>query len=642
MLSLVLLVAFIGIGVDAVMTHGRVYAGVSVGTVDLSGMTKEEAVAALDDAYAQVLAESSAVIYASADAKARVEAGQGDISEIMDQISVEEARAMALAWTPTADSLGASLPSDQLADEALAIGRSDGGIFGRAKAALFGEAVPVRAQYNQTSLEELASAIDASIGSPRVDCGVVVEDGMARATEGHDGMMVDRAVLAAHLDSVLFLDPSSDRSFIAQAEYAPLRITYEIAQAACELVNAAIADGAVFTYGTTSWKASAALLGTWVVASPVELPRDSAADASSSGWYIALSLDEEKAKASVFEHVKENAGDSPFTVSFDKASDGSIVVKPSANTYIPMAGDAVARLETALFGEDGRGSSLPEAQSADGNPVSVTVESRVAPQTLSFEDAVDMGVITAFSSFTTEYTTGSGTEERNHNIRLAADRLNDSVAPAGGSWSFNNTAGECNEEGGFLAAGAIVNGEYVDSIGGGICQVATTVFNAVYDAGLPVKTRHNHTLYISSYPAGRDAAVSWPDLDLVWNNSLNSDVLLKMSYTDGTLTATLYGVDPEFSVSSNVGSWQEGEKHKTRYIEDPSLGQDDAYVKTAGTDGKSIMVTRTVKSADGTLVSQDAFYSEYDSKTEVIVCGPGYEEKKKADEEKAARSSSQE
>lgn len=85
--------------------------------------------------------------------------------------------------------------------------------------------------------------------------------------------------------------------------------------------------------------------------------------------------------------------------------------------------------------------------------------------------------------------------------------------------------GEANEEAGFQAAHAIINGEYDDAIGGGICQVATTVFNAVYEAGYPVTERRNHSLYISSYPTGRDAASAYPDLDLTWVNDGTSDVL---------------------------------------------------------------------------------------------------------------------
>ena len=107
-----------------------------------------------------------------------------------------------------------------------------------------------------------------------------------------------------------------------------------------------------------------------------------------------------------------------------------------------------------------------------GEPVEVSVGSGPAPSTSTFDEALDLGLIGEISSYTTEYTTGTGTENRNHNIHLVADLLNRSIAPAGGTWSFNGTAGECNAERGFLGAGAIIDGEYDDAVGGGICQVA--------------------------------------------------------------------------------------------------------------------------------------------------------------------------
>ena len=226
------------------------------------------------------------------------------------------------------------------------------------------------------------------------------------------------------------------------------------------------------------------------------------------------------------------------------------------------------------------------------------------------------------ASFTTEFTTGAGTENRNHNIELVSQLLSNSVVKPGERWSFNGTAGECNAERGFLGAGAIIDGEYDDAVGGGICQVATTVFNAVYDSGFPVRTRHNHSLYISSYPTGRDAAVSWPDLDLVWENDGESDVLVRLSCADGSVTATLYGVDPGYQVSTATGEWSEGAKYKTKTKVDETLAPGTSYTKTRGTDGRSITVVRTVTDESGTVLREDAFASVYDPMTEVVVKGP--------------------
>ena len=167
-----------------------------------------------------------------------------------------------------------------------------------------------------------------------------------------------------------------------------------------------------------------------------------------------------------------------------------------------------------------------------------------------------------------------------------------------------------------------MDGEYDVAIGGGICQVATTVFNAVYDAGFPVLTRHNHSLYIASYPTGRDAAVSWPDLDFVWQNDSASDVLVRLSCVDGSVTATLYGVDPGYKVSTTTGDWGEGRKYETRTTIDDTLAPNASYVKTRGTDGRTITIIRTVKDESGEVLHEDPFSSVYDPVTEVVVEGP--------------------
>ena len=237
------------------------------------------------------------------------------------------------------------------------------------------------------------------------------------------------------------------------------------------------------------------------------------------------------------------------------------------------------------------------------------------------------GIVSEISSYTTQFVGSSATKNRTHNIHLVSDLINNSVADAnGGLWSFNDVAGSCNEDAGFLPAGAITGDEYIEEAGGGICQVATTVFNAVYDAGYAVPSRTNHSLYVASYPAGRDAAVSYPDLDFVWRNDTASDVLLRATYTDSSITVTLYGVDPGFIVSSETGDWVEGEKHATKTIVDDTLTPGTSYTKTAGTDGMEITVVRTVKSKDGSVIRKDAFASTYSPVTEVIIKGPDAED----------------
>lgn len=592
---------------DFAVNANKAYPGVRVGQIDAAGKTADELAALIDEVYGARLAQGSVTIYANDEAEARIadETAAAQDAALAEQLALEEARANKLAWTADAASLEARVPSDELTAEALAVGREDGGILARLAALATGRELKPRAAYAETAVESLASDIDAAIGDPRVDYGIVVEDGTASVTEGHDGFMVDRDELRRTLDELLLGQEDGSGSFVARAEHAPLRIDESAAQDACDAVNAAIADGARFTYEGAAWSASASDIGSWV---------STRIDGSS----LAAFVDAAKAKPALLAHVAEVGKGDPVHVSFEVADD-DVIVRTDGEGAIPLVAEATGLLDAALFGDDGKARTGVGA----GAPVEVAIGSGPAPEAMPFDEAMDLGVIGAIASYTTEYATGPGTEARNHNIALVSQYLSDSVAKPGDSWSFNGTAGDCStEERGFKGAGAIVDGEYDDAIGGGICQVATTVFNAVYDAGFPVLTRHNHSLYIASYPTGRDAAVSWPDLDFVWQNDSASDVLVRLSCVDGSVTATLYGVDPGYKVSTTTGDWGEGRKYETRTTIDDTLAPNTSYVKTRGTDGRTITIIRTVKDESGEVLHEDPFSSVYDPVTEVVVEGP--------------------
>ena len=623
----VLAVVVIGGGalLDFGLNNGKAYPGVSVGGIDVSGKSETEIAALVSDTYQARLDGTTVTVYASDDARQKVEdaAAQAQDAALAQQLSVEEARYNRQLWTATAASVGASLPAEELARSAIAIGREDGGILARLSALFGGANVDVRLSYDADKLESLAGEIDASIGNPREDCTIEVSDGVASVVDGHDGMMIDRDAFGRELCAA-FLQ-SDDPSFVAEVGYAPLRIDHNAAQAVCDQVNDAIAAGAVFSYESAKWSMDRAELGSCVAARVEE--RD-------DGFELVAYLDEAKAKPLILADAQEHHDGAQAAVSFETSDDGSIRVTTDGNGQVPLVAEATQALEDVLFGgvssSDVAPSSISDANAgathaerpAAGDPVAVTLVVGSTPTELSFEDALGAGIVSTISSYTTEYSSGAGTENRNHNIHLVSDLLSGSIVKPQGVWSYNDTAGNCNEEAGFLGAGSIVDGEYTDEVGGGICQVATTVFNAVYEAGLPVVSRTNHSLYIASYPAGRDAAVSWPDLDLKWSNDSQSDILLLMSYTDTSVTATLYGVPLGYTVTSEVGDWTEGEKYDTRTEVDDSLAPGTRYVKTAGSDGRSISVIRTVTDGDGAMVRQDRFDSVYDPITEVVVEGP--------------------
>ena len=141
-------------------------------------------------------------------------------------------------------------------------------------------------------------------------------------------------------------------------------------------------------------------------------------------------------------------------------------------------------------------------------------------------------------TYTTDYT---GIPNRIHNVQLVAHLVDDKLIAPGAVFSFNQTTGARTAAKGFREAPVIINGEVTTGLGGGVCQVSTTVFNAAFEAGLPILARTNHALYISHYPLGRDATVDYPDVDLEFRNDTGHWLLLHTSVGPYSLTVTLYG-----------------------------------------------------------------------------------------------------
>ena len=120
-------------------------------------------------------------------------------------------------------------------------------------------------------------------------------------------------------------------------------------------------------------------------------------------------------------------------------------------------------------------------------------------------------------------------------------------------FSFNDVVGPRTAERGFLEGQEIIGSLVLPSIGGGVCQTATTLFNDAFELGLPILERTNHNLYLSHYPLGRDATVSWGGPDFKFRNDLKHGLLIKTSYTDSTLTFTFYGTTEHRRVVAHDG-----------------------------------------------------------------------------------------
>ncbi|MGH9280464.1 MAG: VanW family protein, partial [Acidimicrobiales bacterium] len=142
------------------------------------------------------------------------------------------------------------------------------------------------------------------------------------------------------------------------------------------------------------------------------------------------------------------------------------------------------------------------------------------------------------ATFTTPHNAG---EPRVTNIHLMADTIRGTIIPPGGTFSINGTVGQRTKAKGYVEA-PIISNEYKfeTDVGGGVSQFATTMFNAAFYAGLEIPEYFMHGLYISRYPYGREATLSYPGPDLKVRNSTPYGVLIWPTYTSSSITVSLY------------------------------------------------------------------------------------------------------
>jgi vancomycin resistance protein YoaR len=130
--------------------------------------------------------------------------------------------------------------------------------------------------------------------------------------------------------------------------------------------------------------------------------------------------------------------------------------------------------------------------------------------------------------------------ERTHNISLAAKEINNTVVFPGELFSFNKTVGRRTKEKGYKKAPVIVRGELSEDIGGGICQVSSTLYNAVDLAGVEIVERYHHSKRVPYVPKGRDATVSWYGPDFMFRNSYNQPLLIRSRIYGGQISITIH------------------------------------------------------------------------------------------------------
>jgi vancomycin resistance protein YoaR len=575
--------------IDVVAAWGKVHPGVTVGGVDVGGMSRGEARSRLEKTLGPRLAIPVKVVY-----------GQKN-------------------WTVAARQIDATLPAGDLIEGAYSIGRKGG--FGsqagqRVSAWFGGSRLPAAATADPSAMATLTSTLGRSVYVAPIDAGVKIDGVSVQRVKAEDGVRMDTRKAEHDLLSAFL---SEDRQVTLSAVTAPVSVVDGDAEQAF-LDAKRMANGEVtVTWEKQQWRIPAETVTRWIAFRKV--PRTSAVTSSASaGATTAAAASPATSTAGGTERMLLQAYMDP---------------KAASTTLMPMVGDLGRPAVDARFEISGRQVAIVPSQEGLGvdipglcRTLDVVLRgtgprasglnmTRTEPR-LTTAKAKTMGVREYISGFSTDY--DSGNEPRVNNIHTLAKALDGKLVEPGGTFSFNDAIGERTAEKGYQEAPAIVNGKLVPQLGGGICQIGTTIFNAVFFSGFPVVERTNHSFYISHYPKGRDATVTWGGPDFRFKNDSPNWVLIHTGYDSSSVTISLYGTNPGYKVDYTTGDFTNIVHFSTSEEKDPTLPAGSRVAKDSGVDGRRVVVVRTV-TLNGQVVRKDTFTSLYKPKQEVVRVG---------------------
>lgn len=554
--------------------QGEIYPGVStVFGVNLAGMSRQEAVVALEDRFTY-----------GADATFTFRYG--------DQ-----------SWTYTAGELGVALDIEATVDAAYEIGRGGStldNVLDQLDMRLNGYPIQPVVTYNQTEADRILYEISNTyINRPVVDSTLTIRDHVALAPPSQIGRSVDiPATLSVLRSEILRLSAHSEITLVVN-ETPP---TIWEADAAAEQVNLALS-------------------------APVEFYMR-AADGNQGPWVAQIDSLQDML---MIDQVSHEDGTASYSVSIDLDQPRAFLndLAPALTTSPVNArfvfDDSTSELEVIQNSVDGRALDIEatvaqfEAAIFAPNPADRRVELvfyDVPPTISDRATAAELGIIEKVVEKTT-YFYGS-TAARRTNVQVATANFHGIVIPPGGIFSFNEWLGDVSSETGYEEGLIIVGNQTITGVGGGVCQVATTAFQTAFYGGYPILERVEHAYRVSYYEEGEgpglDATVYSPIVDFRFVNDTPYHLLIETYINPGgsTLTWKFY------STSMNRRVVKEGPVVKNVkpapspiYRANSALSLGQIRQVDYAVSGSDVYVWRTVYQGDQVIIDKEEFLSHY-------------------------------
>jgi len=532
--------------------------GTHVAGVDVGGLSREAAVSRLDAQFERVSAEPVAFA-----------AGDTTFSFAANQLAVEP------DWSAAVAAAGRA-------------GDGFGPIRGlrRLHTRFFGAEVLPRLAASDAALEFALDGIAAQVDQEARSAALVRRGLRIEAVPERAGSRLEREAAAEVIVRALGQLDRSGVTVALPVVVAPAKVTAEMLAPAARRARTVV-EAPVFLKGAgRSWR-----LPRQRLAALLDLPSDGGtriafAGAAADAYFRALSR-----------RVDKPARDAEFAVSGE-----SVQVVP-ARSGVELDAPATARILL-------RAALRPASRVAQLQVIRATPERTTRA-------ALAMGIDRRMASYKTYY---SGTADRITNLQLGVKELDGTLVEPGGTFSLNDAIGERTVERGFRPAPVIIGTKFAEEVGGGTSQVATTAFNAAWEAGLKITERNPHSLYISRYQLGRDATVYWPSLDLKFVNDTKSWVLVKGFAESDGISIAIYGGEDR-RVESSAGTFTVTGRAPIKRVKDPALAKGKSVVDEEGSAPSRTSVTRTVYGADGDVIHDETWTTSYKGETRIVRVG---------------------
>ncbi|HEV2067520.1 MAG TPA: VanW family protein [Thermomicrobiales bacterium] len=496
-------------------------------------------------------------------------------------------------WTPLPGDLGITYDPEQAVDAAMAVGRNDVPNPTTHDAGL--GMLPLSIQFNAVQFNAYLNQIEAELGFGSRDAAVTINGLDVMVTPAQEGWVIDRtAVQVIVRNQVDALQPVTV-SVPLQKQAAA--ISTEQAEATKAILDQALAEPLTLMLGDREWAIAPEQFGPAVRVTAGE------------GGTLTVTLDAEGLDALVAPIAADIETETKDAWVQDLGTHQWLVPAQQGRTlqrgeFARALGSAVAHGQHSL--------DLDDLVVTDDTPPKVTTEGLMAE--LGITDLLAVGD----SVFA-----GSG-PGRAHNVAHAAYRIDGTLVPAGGVFSFNDAVGSLFS-GEFTDAGSYIDGPSGQSLAGGVCQVSTTVYRAALEAGLPIVEWWPHSYRSPFYETAgwspgydasivQDGNVPEASTDFRFENTTGSWLLVRaIAADDGTLRVELLGADPGYTVEFDEPIIEVIEQAPTSVdvVADPALPAGTVLPDQSAMDGLRVTVVRRVSDASGQHISTDTFVSSY-------------------------------